>query len=118
MQRGLKNKGKEMKEKTAELIAACKEAGYEHLTVFTENENVPESKIRPSGYGQYKGRNILICAHPERLEENGEPKMWGIVRGLGLNPHGGSGYADCFPVHRDLLHLFDAGYYDLSEATK
>ena len=25
--------------------------------------------------------------------------------------------ADCFPVHKDLLDLLDAGYYDLAEAT-
>ena len=107
-----------MKEKTQELIAACKEAGYEHLTIFTEHENVPESKLLPSGYGTFYEQgghvNTLCVGHPERLDDDGQPKMWGIVRGLGLNPHGGAGYADCFPVHKNLLGELDAGYYELS----
>jgi hypothetical protein len=111
-----------MEVKTQALIAACKEAGYKHLTIFTEHENVPESKIHASGYGTFMQTgvriNTLVCAHPERLGPSDKkagkkwPKIWGIIKDLSLNPHG-AGYCDCYPVHKDLLGLLDKGYYEL-----
>lgn len=119
-----------LKEKTQELIQACKDAGYKHLAIFCTDENVPESvriKKSRSGYwmGGGPGSNCpsqphLVCASPPqrgtspKLPGDKWPKMWGIVKKLKLN-FSGAGYGDCFPVNPALFADLDVGYYDLSK---
>ena len=117
-----------LKEKTQELFAACKKAGYKHLTIFCANENVPESvEVEQSKSGYWVGgrpfleNNVphLVCASPpqrgesSRLAVENWPKIWEIVKDLKLNFHG-AGYGDCFPIQPEMIGDLDAGYYDLT----
>ena len=120
-----------MKDKTKELIEACRKAGYEHLVVFCTDERVPQSveskdaadKGMKKGqcyyYNQRNGHFVprLICASPPQTEKPngfGTPKIWGIVKDLGINPNG-NGWGDCFPIHEAFTDDLDSGCYDLKE---
>ncbi len=115
-----------MEDKTKELIAACKEAGYKHLTIFCSNENVPESIETETSRSDYwmsgppQTQPHLVCASPpqrgvsSRLPGKMWPKIWDIIKVLKLN-FSGAGYGDCFPVNPALFADLDAGYYDLTK---
>ena len=116
-------------EKTEEVLQACKEAGYERVTIFVADWRVPDSvRIKSGslvpGAGSYWGRGTrsephqVVCAAPEQrgthhsLPGNNWPKMWAIVKKLGLH-NAGSGSGD----GHDVLcpAALTAGYYDLAE---
>ena len=143
-------------EKTEEFLRACKEAGYERVTIFVHDKRVPDScMIRKSStgwddeedgmretlstgkmefhlnpeiintVGTYWGLGrrdfpfkVVCGAPPQRgshptLKTNGLwPKMWGIVKELGLH-NAGAGHGD----GHDVLcpAVLTAGYYDLAE---
>ena len=116
-----------MNEKTKEFLLACKEAGYERVTIFMEDKRVPCSvQIRKGSMGAYWGTGTIgspfkvVCGAPERLGRHyayaGEtwPQMWSIVKRLELN-EGGAGSRDGHDIAKSKLGLLTAGYYDLSE---
>lgn len=120
-------------EKTDEFLQACKEAGYERVTIFVHDKRVPDSVlIKKGSVGDYWGYCLpgglqktkfkVVCGSPARkgphptLKGVNWPAMWGIVRRLGLNSHGG-GNRDGHDVN-DVYSNTDpltAGYYDLAE---
>lgn len=143
-------------EKTEEFLQACKEAGYERVTIFVHDKRVPDScMIRKSstgwgadedgmrensetgemefapnhkvvnchgtywGWGRKDRPFKVVCGDPPQrgphptLKTNGLwPKMWGIVKELGLN-YAGAGHGE----GHDVLcpDVLTAGYYDLAE---
>lgn len=142
-------------EKTEEFLQACKEAGYERVTIFVHDKRVPDScMIRKSStgwgadedgmrenqktgemefapnhkviscHGTYWGLGRdnrpfkVVCGTPHQKGEHpafggtGWPKMWGIVKRLGLHNRG-AGHGDGHDVR--CTDLLTAGYYDLSE---
>jgi hypothetical protein len=122
-----------MEDRTQEFLKACKEAGYERVTIYIADKRVPlskrlekESKAMGAG-GSYWGARPctpiplkVVCGFPERigacpgLPGEGWPLMWGIVKNLGLNFEGG-GSGDSYGVHKSLVGLLQSGYYDLTE---
>lgn len=144
--------------KTQEFLRACKEAGYEKVTIFLHDKRVPDSvlirkgstgwdadedgmSLRPEedvprfapkyteGFtGSYWGiapseapflpHFKVVCGAPAQkgphptLPGNNWPKIWGIVRRLKLNAHGG-GNRDGHDIQTPAL--LTAGYYDLAE---
>ncbi len=116
-----------MQEKTKELLAACKKAGYEHVAIFCSNENVPESvETEKNCLGYWTGgppnhpsQPQLVCASPPqrglstRQSGGNWPKIWDIIKDLKLN-FAGAGYGDCFPVEPALFKELDMGYYSLT----
>ncbi len=113
-------------EKTEELLQACKEAGYERVTVFVADKRVPDSvRIKKESHrGSYWGTGTgnepfrIVCAAPPQrgphhhLPGNNWPKMWSIVKRTGLHPSG-AGNGD---AHNVLCpDSLTAGYYDLAE---
>ncbi len=113
-------------EKTQEFLEACKEAGYERVTIFVHDKRVPESvRIKKeSACGSYWGNGkrgdpfrVVCAAPPQRgahhhLPGVGWPKMWDIVKRTGLHPTG-AGNGD---AHNVLCpETLTAGYYDLAE---
>ena len=122
-------------EKTEEFLQACKEAGYERVTIFVADKRVPDSvRIKKgsctNGPGWYWGTGAptgpfrVVCGAPEQRgvhatlknvdgqPKMGWPKMWEIVHRLDLHNRGagsGDGHDVLCPA------LLTAGYYDLSE---
>ncbi len=115
-------------EKTEEFLQACKEAGYERVTIFIHDKRVPDSvRIKKESVsGSYWGSGTkdrpfcVVCAAPPQREVNPNsrskrkiwPKMWSIVKRTGLH-YTGAGNGD---AHNILCpDSLTAGYYDLSE---
>lgn len=115
-------------EKTAEFLRACKEAGYEHVTIFVTDKRVPDSvRIKKESVcGSYWGSGTkhdpfrVVCAAPPQREADPKscskrkiwPVMWSIVKKTGLH-NAGAGNGD---AHNVLCpQAITAGYYDLSE---
>ena len=113
-------------EKTGEFLQACKEAGYERVTIFVADKRVPDSvRIKGEsvsgsywGNGTKDGPFCVVCAAPQQrgshphLPGNNWPKMWHIVKRTGLHPTG-AGNGD---AHNVLCPAsLTAGYYDLAE---
>ena len=120
-------------EKTEEFLQACKEAGYERVTIFIADKRVPDSvRIKKGSGGSYWGfgppdslvnpKFKIVCGAPGRtgphpqLKGNIWPAMWGIVKRIELNSHGnGSGDGhDVGELYSKYTPL-TAGYYDLAE---
>lgn len=116
-------------QKTRELLDACKEAGYTHVTVLCADKLVPASmarKKRASYNGwYYAGKPFkasdeqcrIISAEPRsHLDEsvmhaNGFPAIWHIARQLGL-AHG-CGCGESIPVHAVHIPDLTPGCYEL-----
>ena len=116
-------------EKTEEFLQACKEAGYERVTIFVTDKRVPDSvRIKKGscvpgagfywGWGTKEDPYRVVCGAPKQrgphhsLPGNNWPKMWEIVHRLDLHNRGaGSGDG------HDVLctDILTAGYYDLAE---
>lgn len=66
-------------------------------------------------------QHTVVCGYPEQRGEcpglpgEGWPRMWGIIRSLGLNS-GGSGYGDAHNVHPSSVGMLKKGYYDFAKA--
>lgn len=120
-------------EKTTEFLQACKEAGYERVTIFISDKRVPDSVLINKGsIGAYWGYGLpgsvvnpkfkVVCGSPAitgphpTLGGGIWPAMWGIVKRLGLNSCGG-GNRDGHDVNKlySATTPLTAGYYDLAE---
>jgi hypothetical protein len=123
-----------MSDRTQEFLKKCKDAGYEKVTIFVSDNRVPISKkIEKESNGTYWGRSFVpppeppfkvVCGCPERLGKcpglprNIWPKMWAIVKELGLTAglsFGGFGSGDSHDINPVFVPDLKAGYYDLSE---
>lgn len=113
---------------TKEFLRKCKEAGYEKVTIFVRNKNIPATKKIKDGdwFGQWAKnddgeaievyKHKVVCGHPEQRDEKGWPKMWGIVKDCGLTAGlqmGGTGLGDAHDINRNLCEMLTAGYYEL-----
>lgn len=117
--------------KTKEFLKKCKEAGYEKVTIFIRDKRVPfTTKIKDGEwFGQYRKledgtvieqyKHKVVCgcppqrgSHPE-LPGGSWPKMWAIVKELGLSVGRGGGFGDSHDIHPDLCGLLTPGYYEL-----
>ncbi len=133
-----KTKETEMTEKTRELLLAMKAAGYEHATVFVDDNRVPDSvRIRKGSIGFYWGHGSpwnakagtgspfkVICGAPAVRVDCGpdadyghptQPAVRAVLKQMELAGRhtgvSGDGH-DIDPIHCDKL---TAGYYSLSE---
>ena len=101
------------------------EAGYEKVTIFVADERLPLSvHIQKGSTGTYWGQGTasfpfkVVCGAPEQRGPhykwggNGCPKMWSIVKKLGLNPKGG-GSGDGHDIHPVRCPDLKAGYYEV-----
>jgi len=117
-----------MTKKTRELLLKCKQAGYEKVTIFIRNPQVPLSMRLKNGFwfGFFtpKAPYKVICGHPEQIgmvEGKGDkdhPKMWEIVKQCGLTAglkFGGLGTGDAHEITPYLIETLTAGYYELSD---
>ena len=121
-----------MEDRTQEFLKACKDAGYERVTIYIKDERVPQTMKIKDGrwFGKWfiddKGErkelmtHKVVCGFPERIGEhptllgNGWPLMWSIVKQFFQNSYGG-GCGDAHDIHPSLVGMLKAGYYDLAE---
>ncbi len=127
-----------MKTKTLEFLKACKEVGYEKVTIFIKDERVPPTMKIKDGcwFGQWGTRIInevqepyeqythkVVCGYPPKRCENTKlggswPAMWQVVKDCGLVAglwFGGFGLGDAHDIETTFIEDMDAGYYDLAE---
>ena len=114
-----------MTEKTKQLLSECKKAGYKRVAVLVRDKRVPRSKTIESGawFGDKPQPEDLpntpinvICACPEQINEEGNPKMWDIVKNCGLAvglDFGGQGMGDAHNIYPPFRETLTSGYYDL-----
>ena len=115
-----------MTERTEKLLAECKKAGYEAVTVLVRDERVPRSMTIKHGfwfgdqpnYGDSPNDPIrVICGHPERIAQDGQPEMWKIIRKSGLTAGlfmgEGRGMGDCHEIQMSLAGSLTPGCYEL-----
>lgn len=114
--------------KTQELLKKCKEAGYEKITIFIRNKNIPatmkikdgiwfgQNAIMDDGQIMEVYKHKVVCGYPEQRDKDNWPKMWGIVKDCGLTVGfnmGGFGLGDAHDVHPMFCEELTAGYYEL-----
>ena len=113
-----------MKPKTKEFLRACKEVGYEVVTIFVRDKRVPDTKRFKDGSWFGNGKKIpykVVAAHPPKYCENkrlgGE---WAAMRqvvtdcglDVGLN---GSEDGDAHNIAQELIGDLDEGCYVLKD---
>ena len=126
-----------MKTKTLEFLKACKEVGYEKVTIFVRDERVPPTmKIKDGSWFGKWGKRIrndieedyeqhthkVVCGYPPMRCENTKlggnwSAMWQIVNDCGLVvglKFGGCGLGDAHDIEKTFIEDMDAGYYDLA----
>lgn len=119
-----------MTERTEKLLAECKKAGYEAVTVLVRDKRVPRSMTikhgfwfgdQPTPTGHHEPIRV-ICGHPERIAEDGQPEMWKIIRKSGLTAGlfmgEGCGMGDCHEIQMKLADSLTPGCYVLEGETK
>lgn len=129
-----------MNTETQELLSACRDAGYTHISIGIRHKTVPSSlKIEWYGQskhgvgpsqGQYTGaeprrdlsgkqvawnqRPRVICAHPNQ-RATGRPAIWDICEKSDLTAGlfcGGAGCCETHAIRSD--HPLELGVYELT----
>ena len=115
-----------MKPKTKEFLRACKDVGYEVVTIFVRDKRVPATKKFKNGSWFGDGREIpfkVVAAYPPKYCENkklgGEwAAMRQVVTDCGLDvgiSSGGAEDGDAHDIAIEAIDWMDEGCYVLKD---